>query len=227
MSRFITAVALAMVLVPSADAGTILKLGFGVDSLADIELSGGVISTNDDGAGATQGDQNTEVTFLGALTGAAVIEADRASVTFDNISLVGEATIVGSTALQSTTGGSFELYDPSNNLLLSGTLGDGTLSGPIDAAATGGFLTTEFGSFTGGTLLPVLNNAGLALSSFAIALTDVNDGAGLSVDEGTNQLGSFTADASANIGAQVPEPMTWMVALLAGLAVWPLARTCR
>jgi hypothetical protein len=224
MNRFITAVIVAAVLVPSAHAGTIIKLGFGIDSFPDLELSGGTISTHDDGAGATQGDQNTEVTFLGVLAGGAVIEGDRASFTLDNVSLIGDATVVGSTVLQSTSGGSFALYDPSNIVLLEGMLGDGTLSGPITNVATGGFLTTEFGSFTGGSLLPQLTAAGISRSSFSIALTDVNDGTGLSVDMSTNMLADFTADASANIGGQVPEPTSWVFALFAGLALLPLAR---
>lgn len=221
MTRFIAAVFLAMATVSSAGAETILKLGFGTDSLPDIELSGGVISTHDDGAGATVGEQNTEVTFLGALSGSTIVEGDRASFTVDNITLSGEATVVGNTVLQSTTGGTFALYDPSNNLLLAGTLGNGTLSGPINSAATGGFLTTEFGTFTDGLLLSTLNTAGIAQSSFAIALTSVNDGNGLGIDTSTNQLASFTADASANIGGHVPEPASWLGALLATLTVIP------
>jgi hypothetical protein len=225
MTRFIAAVFLALATVSCADAGTILKLGFGTDSLPDIELTGGVISTNDDGAGATAGDQNTEVTFLGALAGSIIVEGDRASFTVDNITISGEATIVGGTVLQPTTGGTFALYDPSNNLLLAGTLGDGTVSGPINNAATGGYLTTEFGTFTDGLLLSQLNTAGFYQSSFAIALTDVNDGNGLSVDSATNQMAPFTADATANIGGHVPEPASCLAVLLACLAIVPWVRS--
>jgi hypothetical protein len=224
MSRFISAVLLAVALVPSAHAGTIIKLGFGTDALPDIELSNGILSTYDDGAGATQGDQNTEVTFLGTLAGTAPYENDRASITLDGVMLSGSATVIGGTALQATTGGTFELFDPSNNLLLSGTLGNGTLSGPITNIATGGFLTTEFGTLTGGSLLPTLTSAGIQLSTFSIALTNVNGGQGLGVDPETEILLPFTADATASIGGQAPEPTGWLVALLGGFALLPWLR---
>ena len=130
-------------------AGTIIKLGFSTDPIADIELVGQELSTVDDGVGATHGDQNTEVTFLGVLGAQPAITGDNASFSLTSVALNGAPTVIGNTIIQTTNGGDFALYDQNNALLLSGTLGDGILSGPIGGTATGGFLTTEFGVFSG------------------------------------------------------------------------------
>lgn len=224
MNRFTTTLILAsgIALMPSlTHAGTIMKLGFSTDSKPDIAMIEGVLQTADDDFGATFGDQNTEVTFLGVLSGvlASAIEGDRASFSLSDVQVSDDLpTVIGTTLLQPTMGGDFILYDPSNNVLLSGTLGNGTLSGPIGGTATGGFLTTEFGSFTGGSLLATLETQNLSQSSVSISLTDVNDGLGLSLDT-DGRLMDFTADATANIGArqeQIPEPAGWVL-LLVGL----------
>ena len=204
---------------PATDAATIIKLGFSTDSLPDIEMLDNELSTFDDDFGATIGDQNTEVTFLDVLSGAISIEGDRASFTLSGVNLTdAPPAIIGSTLVQGTTGGNFVLYDPQNEILLSGTLGSGTLSGPFGGTATGGFLTTEFGSFTGGSLLSILDNAGQTNSSVSISLTNVNDGRGLSVTS-DDKLAPFTADATANIGAlAVPEPSSGLLAAITALA---------
>ncbi len=214
---------LMLVLVTSlpAQAGTIIKLGFSSDSLPDIELVGSTISTVDDGVGATTGDQNTELTYLGVLSGEPSIEGANASFTLDNVELSGLPTTFGTTILQATAGGDFSLYDQNNGLLLEGTLGSGTLSGPLGGTATGGFLTTEFGQFTGGSLLPTLQQESRLLSSFSVSLTDVNNGAGFGTT-GNGQLEEFQADGTANIGAAVPEPASSVligIALLLGLGI--------
>lgn len=229
MNRFsmtLTAMALLAMFPATSQAGTIIKLGFSNDSLPDLELIDGEISTFDDGFGATDGDQNTEVTFLGPLAGTYFIEADRASFTLDNVIVSGSPTVIGSTLLQPTLGGQFSLWGPSNELLLSGTLGDGTLSGPLGGTATGGFLTTQFGTFTGGALLSILKGVDLVQSSLSFSLTDVNDGGGLAVGTGPEgeMLMPFSADATANIGGQVPEPTGL---LLCGLAVGGLSLSRR
>lgn len=208
----------------TASAGTIIKLGFSTDSKPDIELLDGLLSTFDDDFGATLGDQNTEVTFLGALSGALAIEGDRASFTLSDVVVSTSPTVIGSTVLQPTEGGTFSLWGPSNELLLSGTLGNGTLSGPTGGTATGGFLTTEFGSFTGGSLLTTLQGSGLSESSLSISLTDVSDGTGFQIDESTQSLTNFTADATANIGGQVPEPAALSLGLLGLLGVLRIRR---
>ena len=203
MTRFVSTSILTTLILfcaSNVQAGTIIKLNFGNDSLPDIELIDGVLSTAADAVGATVGDQNTDVSFLGILSGATPIEGDNASLTLEGISLVGDPLTVGLTVLQATQGGDFTLYDPSNVLLLAGALGDGTLSGPIGGTATGGFLTAEYGTFIDGSLLPLLQAHNATSSSFSISLSDVNGGKGLSLTE-DNALADFIADANANIGA--------------------------
>lgn len=230
MNRFITTLTLITTTTltsAAAQAGTIIKLGFGVDSQPDFELVDNVLSTFDDGFGATIGDQNSEVTFLGPLTGLIAIEGDRASFTLTDVHTTGTPTIIGLTLLQPTSGGDFRLYGPSNELLLSGTLGDGTLSGPLGGPATGGFLTTQFGTFTGGSLLQTLGAQDLVQASFAISLTDVNDGNGMAID-GNGNLLPFAGDATAIVGGQVPEPASVSLVGLAGLFGFAtLRRRCR
>ncbi|MEZ6120914.1 MAG: PEP-CTERM sorting domain-containing protein [Pirellulaceae bacterium] len=224
MKRFNFTLATVVVALVAAQsyAGTIMKLGFSTDSLADIELVDGKLSTVDDLFAATVGDQNSEVTFLGVLSGAAAIEGDRASFTLSEVLLDGTPINMGNTVIQGTSGGTFAVYDGSNELMLSGTLGDGVLSGPIGGTATGGYLTTEFGVFTDGYLLDILDEENLLKSSLSISLTDVNDGAGFATDA-NGALAEFSADATANVGAQlsvpdVPEPSS-LAMIAAGLLI--------
>lgn len=223
MNRSIKFLVLALCLTSfsgTTQAGTIIKLGFSTDSLPDIEMSDGVLRTKDDLFGATSGDQNTEVTFQDELNGVIAIEGDRASFSLSDVQVDTNVTGTGIFAAQSTSGGKFELWGPSNDLLLSGTLGAGQLSGPVGGSATGSLWTAEFGTFTGGTLKPILEGANLVRSSFAISLTDINDGEGMIVDNGV--LAAFTADATANIAARTPEPTSLGIAALGLLAV-PIA----
>lgn len=224
MSRIFFCAALFALIVGSTGvsfAGTIIKLGFSTDTRDDFEFTDGILSTFDDEFGATIGDQNTEVTFLGALGTLNPIEKDRASFTLKEVKAVGTPTLIGVTLLQPTDGGQFALYDSSNELLLEGVLGEGTLSGPIGGPATGGFLTTRFGAFTGGSLLNTLEGADLAQASFSISLIDVNQGSGLALGN-SGELLPFSADATAIIGGQIPEPSS--IALLGlgllGLCGW-------
>ncbi len=229
MSRLVSTMVMCVVTLyvgGATHAATIIKLGLSTDSLPDIQLVNGTLGTAVDAVGATLGEQNTEVTFLGALSGISLVEGANASFTLSNIQLEGPPTVIGTTLLQRTTGGTFALYDPSNNLMLAGTLGNGTLSGPIGGTATGGFLTTEFGEFTGGSLLTSLTQSNRTRSSFSISLTNVNDGLGLTLRE-TGEVDDFQADATANIGAQpaaVPEPGSWLLLIAAGLALFAAVR---
>lgn len=147
MNRWrIAATIAAALLTAQASAETIIKLGLSTDNLADIELVSGELSTVDDGLGATLGDQNTEVTYLNSLLAAAggqPFGGNNLSFTMESVALDGVPASIGSTILQATAGGTFSLYDSNDVLLLSATLGDGILSGPVGGTATGGFLTTS------------------------------------------------------------------------------------
>jgi hypothetical protein len=103
---------------------------------------------------------------------------------------------------------------------LSGTLVDGTLTGPNGGSRTGSFLTAAFGTFTGGTLSPLVdaNSASLAISLTEV-LSPTGGPAGLQVMN--NVLSDFVADATANMGALVPEPSLFPCMLL-GMAILAL-----
>lgn len=219
--RFSQMALLGLLFMSSTASAAVIKLSFSHDSRPDFAVAQSVLSTVDDSAADTAGDQNTEVSLLDVLEGLAVIQGDRASFTLDNVQLQGSPVVVVNTVLQATKGGTFALYDESNGLLLSGTLGNGTLSGPLGSTATGGFLTTEFGSFTGGSLLTKLEESGLTRSALSISMTDVSGGAGLQLaPDGTLQ--TFTADATANISAHeaVPEPQSYALVYSALAAVY-------
>ena len=212
MRKTTIAIMLAAFLLPGSLFGdTIIKLGFSTDPIADIEMMNAMLSTVDDGVDATSGHQNTEVTFLGPLKEHPPIINDNASFTLEGVNLNGAPTVVANTVVQETASGQFRLYDEDNALLLSGSLGNGILSGPIGGTATGGFLTAEFGSYDGGSLLAVLGNA--TQSSLSMSLSDVNGGLGFSTDQQGN-LEPFQADATANIGATAPVPEPGTVALI-------------
>jgi len=199
----------------NASASTIIKLNLGTDSLPDIELVGGTLSTASDQLGATSGDQNTEVSYLGVLSELIPTSGPHYSMTLSDVMISGKPSVVGGGlfVVQETDGGMFSLYDPSNELLLSGTLGPGTLTGPVGGTATGSILTTQFGAFTAGALLPDLSAGGLTGSTVSFALTSVNSGQGLSLTE-SGDLNDFKADAIATIGASVPEPTSGLLLLL-------------
>jgi hypothetical protein len=194
-------------------ASTIIKLNLGSDDLPDIELIDGIVSTASDQLGATTGDQNTEVAYLGVLSDIIPTTGPHYSVTLSGVAISGKPDVVRGVVIQDTLGGAFSLYNPSNDLLLAGSLGPGTLTGPIGGTATGSILTTEFGAFTDGSLLPILQEGGLTGSTISFALTNVNLGQGLSLLE-SGDLADFQADAIATIGANVPEPGSFLLLLL-------------
>jgi hypothetical protein len=128
-----------------------------------------------------------------------------ASFTLSGLSPSGAAATLGPLVIQTFTGGTFQLYDPLNTLLLSGTLTTSALTGPIGSTATGGLFTTSVSSVTGGQLASLILPNSLSLS---MSFTDVNGGAGFSLGGGAAPvLSPFTADATLNISAEpIPEP---------------------
>ena len=189
----------------SARADTIIKLGLGGDAAADLELSGGILSTVDDGDGATTGNQNTNIEFLGFLSFLTDETLSLASYTLDGVAVAGPATVFGgSMAIQNLTGGTLSLYDGNNILLLSASLVSSVITGPVGAPATGAIFSTSFATLIpGGTLDAYLDPNSI---SFSISMSDVNGGTGLSVSGGGTVLDPFTADATQTIAAEVPEP---------------------
>jgi hypothetical protein len=241
--RVIFAAALCAVAVFSAPchAGTIIKLSLGGDAGPDIEFTGGiggVLSTADDSAvPATTGDQNTAVEFLEFLEPLTTdILTPTASFSLDGLVAVDPATVIaGVVVFQSSTGGTLELYDAANVLLLSGTLGDSSLSGTLGPPGAGGLFTTTFAVVTGGTLSPYIEANSLSLS---VSLSDINDGAGLSVAPlppplppppppgfAFGILRPFTGHATVEIAGEfVPEPGSFSLLLICGAFSWIATR---
>lgn len=215
MSRLIktlVAVATVFAFVASASAApTVIKFGLG-DTGPDLVHFGSSFETLDDGNAATTGDQDTNVDYVGPL--GFLADLANASFSLDAVTLSGLANVLsGGFFAQSTTGGAFSFFGPANELLLSGTIGNGTLSGVI-GSSVGSWLSASV-TFVGGIVAPYLQSNSGAIS---ISLTDVesNGVSGFSVsrcDQVTFgqvcTLDNFTADATGNVeGAAVPEPAT-------------------
>ena len=203
----------------AASAGTIIKLSLGGDDAQDIGYSGGILATNSDGNALTTGDQNTNIEYSDFLQGNPDVPLAVASFTMDGLGPSGPATeIAGVLVIQNFSGGTMQLYDAANILLLEGMLADSVLSGPIGAPGTGALFTTSFGTVTGGTLAPLLDPTSLTLS---MSLNDVNGGAGFSLSGpvAARVLAGFDADATLSIGAEVPEPAATMLIILSAVTL--------
>jgi len=196
-------------------AGTIIKMSLSA-APADIVFDGTTLSTIDDGDVTTTGSQNTSAIFLDFLDPkhADILPPD-ASFTLSGLTTNGLATPFPAVSpvlvIQDFTGGTFDLYDTDNTLLLSGALDDSTLTGPIGPPATGGLFTTSFALVTGGSLKPYINDNSLTLS---MNFTQISNGVGFSLGGAVPALYPFTADASANITGEIPEPATGMLLML-------------
>lgn len=216
-ASFVAGVLLLFGMTSIAVADTIVKVPL-AETGFDVEYDGTAFGTADDGDATTTGEQNTQVLFEGILGLLPDIETPVASFTLANILSVGAPAVAGPVIVQSTTGGTFDLYDSSNTLLLSGALNDGAITGS-STDTTGSFFTTTFATFTGGTLAALLdpNSAGLSFAMTSI----VSEGGlpGLQVVGGV--LLPFVGDASGLIEGSrnanaIPEPMTGVL-LLSGL----------
>jgi hypothetical protein len=202
----------------ASHAATIIKLNLG-DIGPDVGMNGaGILSTVDDGNAATTGDQNTDVEFTGFLDPNPDIVPKIASFSLHNLAEVGPANVFGSLVIQNFQGGTFQLFDQANVLLLSGLLNNSALSGVVGPPGTGALFTTTFSQVTGGTLAPLIAPNSLSLS---MNLTNVNGGGGFQVGGGDAPIvNPFLADASVNIAGNpsVPEPATFVLVLAGAVA---------
>jgi hypothetical protein len=178
--------------------------------------AGGTLATTSDGVGATTGDQNTAVEYTGFLdVPFADINTSIASYSLAGLQAAGLPQVFGTLVIQNFAGGSFSLYDPANNLLLSGSLTNSALTGVAGPPGTGGLFTTAVSTVTGGSLAPYIVPSSLTMS---MNLTNINGGNGLSVGGAVAPvLNPFQADASVNISGDqlVPEPTTMLLLLTA------------
>ena len=202
----------------AARAGTIIKLDLGGVG-PDISMNaGGQLSTVDDGDAATTGDQDTRVQFSDFLGGMPDITTPTASFTLSGLTVAGPAQQLGSLVIQSFAGGQFSLYDPANNLLLSGSLTTSALTGVIGPPGTASLFTTGLASASAGSLAPLILPGSLSLS---MSMSNVNGGAGFTVSDGILQ--PFEADASLQVAA-VPEPSALALLALDSLGLLALRR---
>ncbi|HMO18362.1 MAG TPA: PEP-CTERM sorting domain-containing protein [Oligoflexia bacterium] len=205
----------------TASADTIIKFDLGSTG-PDVQYVGGVFSTIADPNGLP-GQQTTGVNFTGFLEGVLANIITGASFTIDSVMASGPASLVGPVIVQGTTGGTFSLWDDSNTLLLTGTLGTGAITGAT-GVDTGSVFSTEVFSFTGGSLLSLVNGTPAGIS---FALTNILSGGlsgmytGLDTSGQSLFLLDFTADSSGQItGSPIPEPSTMLLigsALVGGL----------
>lgn len=208
-------------------AGTIIKLNLGGTG-PDIAMNGlGFLSTVPDGLGGA-GDQHTAVEYTGFLDLLFPdISANVASFSLTSLEVDGPAQLLLPTTLvlQNYKNGTFDLYDASNNVLLSGSLGNSALTGVVGGSGTGALFTTSINSVTGGSLQSYIQPNSLTL---AMNLSDVNSGTGFGVTGGV-VLDPFDADASVLIKADpngnvIPEPATVVLVLMGAAAVIAFGR---
>jgi hypothetical protein len=202
-------------------AATILEMSLGAVT-PDIQFNGTSLSTMNDGNGTSLEDQDTSVLFLGFLDPlfADILNPPPMSASFSITGLVpdgGAQLIAGSIILQNfKKDATFVLRDASNVTLLSGKLGTSALTGAL-GNSTGGLFQTTVGEATGGSLLPYINPGSVAMSMNFTSIVDTASGTpGLRVSplpppgpppfSFATTLLAFTADATANIEATIPEP---------------------
>ncbi len=201
--------ALTFITASSAQALTIIQVSLGGtgNGFQEIEYVGSSLSTINDGNGATFGEQDTNVVFDNYLSGVADITSG-ASFTLSGISASGAPSVAGPIISQNTVGGTFSLYNSSNTLLLSGSLGNGFLAGS-DTGPVGSMFTTTVGSFTAGSLLPLIP----ALNSFylSLALSNMQTAGAPGLDVAFGIIQNFSGNGQISIDAELaatPEPFT-------------------
>lgn len=222
-------------------AETIVKLDLGTSSpdvvyAFDEAADTYVLSTQSDGLVSSLGDTQTNATFQSFVStaGVANIPAD-ASLSISGIQSVGNAVVFGGSLVnQETEGGSFQLYDDNNILILAGELEDGVLTGPLGVSdapgpSTGSLFTVNLGTFVlpdgaDDTIFNLLDPESAQLSmSFTNVTSGDGSAVGLSVID--DKLQSFTADVTAQVEAAardpnlLPEPASFGMAMLGLLAM--------
>lgn len=213
---------LALILVTSvsAQALTIVQVSLGGqgNGFQEIQYVGSALSTISDGNAATLGDQDTNVFFDGYLSGVADISSG-ASFSLSGILASGAPSIAGVVVSQNTAGGTFNLYNSANTLLLSGTLGSGLLSGS-DTGSVGSMFTTSVGNFTAGSLLGLLPAQNSLFLTLALSNIQTAGSPGLDVAFGIiqNFSGNGQVSIDSEVGAAVPEPFTLGLLLTGTLA---------
>ena len=201
----------------AANGETVLKLSLG-NTGPDLAMNaGGVLGTTSDGNAGTTGDQDTAIDYTAFLD--SLFADGTGSFSVAGLLRTGPPNIIGGAVIvQDFDGGSFDLYDTANSLLLHGDLTESTLTGVIGGIGTGSIFTTKVGNFTGGSLLPALVPNSLNVS---MALINVNGGNGFVVSGSPFTLQAFTTDASVNISAEgglgIPEPASIAIALLGAM----------
>ena len=201
----LTAATLLCMAGPS-NADTILKFGLS-ETGPDVEYDGTTFSTVDDGDASTLGEQNTGFNFTGPLDGVIADIFANASFTLSNVLASGAAQVVSNTVVQASTGGSFSAYDENNNLLLSGSIADGALTGST-GSSTGSYFNLNTVTFTGGSLLPFLiaDSGGISIAMSGI----LSQGGVPSLVVNNGVLAPFSGNSTGLVDGQgaIPEPAT-------------------
>jgi hypothetical protein len=222
----------------SVHAATIVEMSLG-DATTDIEYDNGTLHTVDDGNNTTLGEQDTGVLFLNFVDGYGpdILSAPLGSLTLSGLTPTpagpnSALLIFQSTIIQTFTGGTLELWDENNVLLLSGNLGASALTGAV-GNSTGGLFQTSYGSITDGALKQYVDpNSFLMSMNFTSIKTIPGGQNGLTLaapapigDFVNVELNPFRADATVDVEASpVPEPSTAGLLLAITLGALSLRR---
>ncbi|HVT29141.1 MAG TPA: hypothetical protein VHE81_14090 [Lacipirellulaceae bacterium] len=204
---FIGALAVVFLASQSSQGGTIIKLDLS-DANPDVVYAGGLLSTIDDGNGATTGDQDSNVLFTDFLS---FMPSVSGSFSLHSATPVGAATVTAGVLTQNFTGGNFQIYDNANVKLLDVNMANSALvGGPLPVGA---FFNIDNGTIVGGTLAPLIVANSVSMS---MELSGISGGQ-LMQDMGVLQ--PFTADsANSIVGLPVPEPASAILVIIAGLS---------